>query len=64
MYLKLRLGISATMVPVKLTSHPHLVPRSRMSRSNILLPLGTCVAVAGQLCVMAPGAVNYVFGGP
>jgi hypothetical protein len=34
---------------VTLTTHPHLVPRSRMSRSYISSPLGVCMAVAGQL---------------
>jgi hypothetical protein len=31
------------------TSHPHLEPRYRMSRNYTPLPLGTCMAVAGQL---------------
>jgi hypothetical protein len=34
---------------VKLTIHLHLVPRSRMTRSYSLLPLGAKMAVAGQL---------------
>jgi hypothetical protein len=34
---------------VKLTTHPHLVPKSRNSRSYISFPLGVCMAVAGQL---------------
>jgi hypothetical protein len=31
---------------VTLTTHPHLVPRSRMSRSFISSPLSACMAVA------------------
>jgi hypothetical protein len=31
--------------------YPHLVPRSRMSRSFFPLPLGVCMVVAGQLCL-------------
>jgi hypothetical protein len=34
---------------VTLTIHPHLVPRPRMSRSNIPLPLGGCMAIARHL---------------
>jgi hypothetical protein len=33
---------------VTLTTHPHLVPRLRISRSYVSLPVGTCLAVAGQ----------------
>jgi hypothetical protein len=32
-----------------LITHPHLMPRSRMSRSYTPLPLGTCMAVVGHL---------------
>jgi hypothetical protein len=34
---------------IKLTIHPHLVPRSRMCMSYISSPLVACMAVAGQL---------------
>jgi hypothetical protein len=37
--------------PERAADHsPHLVPRSRMSRSCLLL-LGACMTVAGQLCL-------------
>jgi hypothetical protein len=36
---------------VKLTTRPHLVPRSRMSRSYTSSPLGSCMSIAGQLYV-------------
>jgi hypothetical protein len=31
-----------------LITHPHLVPRSRMSKSCTFSPLGACMAIAGQ----------------
>jgi hypothetical protein len=34
---------------VTMTTHLHLVPRLRMSRSYTFLPLVSCMAVAGQL---------------
>jgi hypothetical protein len=34
---------------VTLTTHPHLVPSSRMNMSYITLPLGACMVVAGRL---------------
>jgi hypothetical protein len=34
---------------VTLTTHPHLVPRSRMNRGYTSSPLGACMAVTGQL---------------
>jgi hypothetical protein len=45
---------------VTLTTHPHLVPRSRMSSSYDPLPLVACMAVAGQLYFL-PFLVTGVF---
>jgi hypothetical protein len=44
----LSLGIKRGL-GVTLTTHPHLVPRSRMSRSHNSFPLVICMAVEGRL---------------
>jgi hypothetical protein len=45
---------------VTLTTHPHLVPRSRMSRSYTSSPLWRLYGVAGQLYLLYPSISAFV----